>query len=76
MTAAINGYEGPIARYTGELADGLVAVAGVRAGQRALDVGCGGGALTEPLAVARENDGLNWPRCDGLNWPHLRPIVA
>jgi ubiquinone/menaquinone biosynthesis C-methylase UbiE len=50
MTTAPDGYEGRIGRYTRELADALIAVAGVRAGQRALDVGCGGGALTEPLA--------------------------
>jgi SAM-dependent methyltransferase len=47
MTA---GYEGRIGRYSRALAHELIAVAGVRPGQRALDVGCGAGALTEPLA--------------------------
>jgi ubiquinone/menaquinone biosynthesis C-methylase UbiE len=46
----IDGYEGRIGRYSRELAHELIAVAGVRTGQRALDVGCGTGALTEPLA--------------------------
>jgi 2-polyprenyl-3-methyl-5-hydroxy-6-metoxy-1,4-benzoquinol methylase len=44
------GYQGRIGRYGPELAAAFLAVAGVREGQRALDVGCGSGALTEPLA--------------------------
>lgn len=43
------GYEGRIGRYGRELAVAFMQAADVRAGQRALDVGCGGGALTEPL---------------------------
>jgi SAM-dependent methyltransferase len=50
MTDATEGYGGRIGRYSRELAHELIEVAGVRAGQRALDVGCGTGALTEPLA--------------------------
>jgi ubiquinone/menaquinone biosynthesis C-methylase UbiE len=50
VTDATNGYEGRIGRYSRELAHELIAVARVRPGQRALDVGCGTGALTEPLA--------------------------
>lgn len=50
MTDATNGYERRIGRYGRELAHELIAVAHVRPGQRALDVGCGTGALTEPLA--------------------------
>jgi ubiquinone/menaquinone biosynthesis C-methylase UbiE len=44
------GYEGRIGRYGSELATAFLAAAEVPTGQRALDVGCGGGALTEPLA--------------------------
>jgi ubiquinone/menaquinone biosynthesis C-methylase UbiE len=44
------GYEGRIGRYGVELAAAFIRVSGVRGGQRALDVGCGGGALTQPLA--------------------------
>ena len=43
------GYEGRIGRYGPELALAFMKAADVRTGQRALDVGCGGGALTEPL---------------------------
>ena len=39
-------------RFSGPLADELVALVGVAPGQRALDVGCGAGALTDVL-VAR-----------------------
>jgi ubiquinone/menaquinone biosynthesis C-methylase UbiE len=51
------GYEGRIGRYGPVLAAAFLAAAAVREGQRALDVGCGGGALTEPLAelVGSEN---------------------
>lgn len=49
MTGASDGYEGRIGRYGRELAQGLIEVAVVHAGQRALDVGCGTGALTAPL---------------------------
>ena len=44
------GYEGRIGRYGPALATALMRAAGVRRGQRALDVGCGNGALTAPLA--------------------------
>jgi SAM-dependent methyltransferase len=37
-------------RFSEPLADRFVALVGVRAGQRALDVGCGAGALTAALA--------------------------
>jgi SAM-dependent methyltransferase len=43
-------YDRHVGRYGRELARALIAAAGVRPGQRALDVGCGPGALTTELA--------------------------
>ena len=53
----LSGYERRIGRYGLELGQALAEAAGVTAGQRALDVGCGTGALTESLArlLGREN---------------------
>src|SRR3954463_8945215 len=42
-------YDRYVGRYTAELARALIEFAGVRAGQKALDVGCGPGALTAEL---------------------------
>ena len=42
-------YDRHIGRYGAELAQALIAAAGVRSGQRVLDVGCGPGALTRAL---------------------------
>jgi SAM-dependent methyltransferase len=47
--SASRGYEGRIGRYGPELAIALTGAAAVRTGQRALDVGCGTGALTSRL---------------------------
>lgn len=44
-------YERHVGRYGPELATAMVGVAGLVRGQRALDVGCGPGALTAALAV-------------------------
>jgi len=48
--AAVDAYDRHVGRYGPELAKEMVRVSGVRAGQRALDVGCGTGALTVVLA--------------------------
>ncbi len=45
----VEGYERHVGRYAGELASRLIAVSGVQPGMRALDVGCGPGALTVAL---------------------------
>jgi ubiquinone/menaquinone biosynthesis C-methylase UbiE len=44
-------YERHVGRYGRELAAGMIGAARVRRGQRALDVGCGPGALTVGLAA-------------------------
>jgi SAM-dependent methyltransferase len=44
-------YDGYVGRYSGELAQGLIAAAAVEPGLRVLDVGCGPGALTRALAA-------------------------
>jgi SAM-dependent methyltransferase len=50
FAVAADAYDRHIGRYGPDLARGLVAAAGVRQGQRALDVGSGPGALTRVLA--------------------------
>ncbi len=44
-------YDRHVGRYSRALAGALVDAAGIRSGQRALDVGCGPGALTAELAA-------------------------
>jgi SAM-dependent methyltransferase len=50
MTSAAEAYDRHVGRYGAQLAAGLISAAGVRDGQRALDVGCGPGPLTQALA--------------------------
>ena len=49
MFGAAAAYDRHIGRYGPQLAAALIATAGVQPGQRALDVGCGPGALTAEL---------------------------
>jgi SAM-dependent methyltransferase len=50
--AAADAYDRHIGRYGPSLAAGLIEAAGIAPGQRALDVGCGPGALTRALGAA------------------------
>jgi cyclopropane fatty-acyl-phospholipid synthase-like methyltransferase len=52
MTFALSrdAYDRYMGRYSDRLASAFIDFAGVRPGMRALDVGCGPGALTEALA--------------------------
>jgi SAM-dependent methyltransferase len=49
--ASADAYDRHVGRYTSALARELIRVAGVRRGDRALDVGCGPGALAVELAA-------------------------
>lgn len=49
MFTAVDAYDRYVGRYSPKLARELMAAAGVRPGQSALDVGCGPGALTSAL---------------------------
>ena len=55
-------YDRHVGRYNAELARALIAFAGVRPGQTALDVGCGPGALTRELAAV-----LGAPNVSGVD---------
>jgi len=54
--APAEAYDRLVGRYAPALARKLIAAAGVRGGQRALDVGCGPGALTGELAAVLGSD--------------------
>jgi len=52
VSGVAEAYDRHVGRYGAQLAAELIHVAGLRRGQRALDVGCGPGALTRALADA------------------------
>jgi SAM-dependent methyltransferase len=56
MGAAPEAYDRHVGRYGQELAAAMIQIADVRPGQRALDVGCGTGALTTALAALLDAD--------------------
>jgi SAM-dependent methyltransferase len=51
--ASADAYDRHVGRYGSQLASALIAFAGIEPGMRALDVGCGPGALTAALEMAR-----------------------
>ncbi|HEV7461508.1 MAG TPA: methyltransferase domain-containing protein, partial [Solirubrobacteraceae bacterium] len=51
-------YDRHVGRYGPQLARALIGAAGVRPGQRVLDVGCGPGALTHELAAVLGPDAV------------------
>lgn len=57
--AAPEAYDAFVGRYGPQLAAELTAFADVRAGRRALDVGCGTGALTAALAELLEPENVS-----------------
>jgi SAM-dependent methyltransferase len=80
---AANAYDRHIGRYGPALAAGLIAAAGIRPGQTALDVGCGPGALTAALArllgaeqVAAVDPSEPFARECGSRVPGVRVEVA
>jgi SAM-dependent methyltransferase len=50
VSGVAEAYDRHVGRYGAQLAAELIRVAGLRRGQRALDIGCGPGALTRALA--------------------------
>jgi SAM-dependent methyltransferase len=76
-------YDRHIGRYSRELARALIAAAGVRPGDRALDVGCGPGGLTAELAavvgagrVAAADPSAPFAEACRLRLPGVRVEVA
>jgi SAM-dependent methyltransferase len=81
--ASADAYDRHVGRYGAQLAEALIGVAGVEPGMRALDVGCGPGALTAALAerlgaagVCAADPSESFAAACSARLPGVRVVVA